>query len=79
MMELFRTIRGVEVKVIADDFETDEDVGLSAYPQEIYAVKLNDDGTDGEPFELTDEESEKIGIEASEAYFNDGVRHRDGY
>lgn len=72
MMDFFRTIRGVEVKVIAENFQSEDDLGLGTYPEELYAVKLNDDGTDGEPFELTDAESEAIGIEAVEAYFNDG-------
>lgn len=68
-MTFFRTIRGVEVIVHAEKFTSDY-CGISYGPEEIYAVTLDDDGTEGEQFDLTDEESEQLGIDAAEAYLD---------
>ena len=61
------TIRGVEVEITAMDFDGDESVGISYGPEVVFAKRI-DDGTD---FELTDAESEKAGITATEIYYDD--------
>jgi hypothetical protein len=65
-IDWFETIRGVEVKVYADNFVSDEDVGLGYGPDELWAVVLLDDGKEGEQFELTDEESDRLFAKAAE-------------
>lgn len=62
-MELFRTIRGVKVKIIADEFSGDESVGIGYGPEVLYAETM-----DGEPFELTDKEAMEISGDATESY-----------
>jgi hypothetical protein len=61
-----RVVRGVEVTVTAEDFDGDESVGVPIGPETVYAETLS-----GEPFDLTDDEVETFGIQASESYFND--------
>lgn len=65
-MNFIKTIRGVDVEVHADKFDGDPSVGIGIGPEEVWAETL-----DGEPFELTDEEVEQLGIEATEAYLDD--------
>src|SRR6185312_5987883 len=59
-VDFFETIRGVEVKVVARNFTEDASVGIGLGPDEVYANVLNEDGTVGEIFELTDAESEAL-------------------
>jgi hypothetical protein len=61
-----RVVRGVEVTVTAEDFDGDESVGVPIGPETVYAETLS-----GELFDLTDDEVETFGIQASEAYFDD--------
>lgn len=68
-VELFETIRGVEVHVFADNFDGDPSVGICYGPEEVYARDM-----DGNPFELTDEEVERFGIKATTIYYES-----DGY
>lgn len=63
---MLRTIRGVEVEVHAEEWEYDPSVGINGHFGVIYAETL-----DGQPFELTAEEEEALGIEAVEAMFDD--------
>lgn len=65
-IELTRTVRGTEVSVFADNFDGDPSVGLPYGPEDVWAKTI-----DGQPFELTDEEVERFGIEATEAYLDD--------
>ena len=58
-----KTIRGTEVEVTATDFDGDTSVGMPYGPEVVYAETL-----DGEPFELTDEETEELIIEFSKSY-----------
>jgi len=67
-VEFFETIRGTEVKVFANHFEADPSVGLAMGPDEVYANILNEDGSVGDAFELTDEEVESLGIKATEIF-----------
>jgi hypothetical protein len=66
LMEFFKTIRGVEVVVHAEQFDGDPSVGIGYGPEVVYATTH-----DGTPFELTDEEVELLGMEAAEAYDDD--------
>lgn len=61
-MTFFKTIRGVEVEIHAEQFDEDPSVGIPYGPVEVWATTLVDDGH----FELTDEEYEQLGIEAAE-------------
>jgi hypothetical protein len=65
-VEFSRTIRGVEVQVFADSFEGDDETGIPYGPEEVWAETL-----DGEPFELTDEEAEFLGMAATDMYLGD--------
>jgi len=65
-IELTKTVRGTEVTVFAEDFDGDPSVGIGIGPESVWAETL-----DGTPFELTDEEVEKFGIEATECYLDD--------
>lgn len=67
-IEFSETIRGVEVEIIATDFDGDLSVGIHYGPETVYAKRL-DDGSD---FELTDEEVEALGIRAGEIYYDRG-------
>lgn len=66
LIEFTKTIRGTEVTVFADHFDGDPSTGMEIGPEEVWARTL-----DGSEFELTDEEQEHLGIEATEAYLND--------
>ncbi len=66
IMVFFRIVRGVEVEIIATQFDGDESVGIAYAPECVEAKTL-----DGEPFELTDDEIERFTIEAAEAAFED--------
>lgn len=59
----FETIRGTEVEITATDFDGDPSVGIPYGPEQVFATTL-----DGEPFELTDEETDKFILEFSERY-----------
>lgn len=61
-LEFDRTVRGVEVTVIATDFDS---VGGAYGPSTVYATDEN-----GSDFTLTDEEVEQFTIEASQAAFD---------
>lgn len=63
-IQMDRVVRGVEVTVTAEDFDGDESVGIAIGPETVCAETLS-----GEPFELTDEEVETFGIQATELYF----------
>lgn len=65
-MELFRTIRGVEVKITSDEWDGDESVGISYGPSVIYAETF-----DGQEFLLTPEEETIIAMEATKNYYSD--------
>jgi hypothetical protein len=65
-IDFFRTIRGIEVQVFADSFEGDDDTGIPYGPEDVWAETL-----DGEPFELTDEEAEELGMAATDMYLGD--------
>lgn len=62
-IEFFKTIRGTEILVFAKHFVEDQFVGLTLGPDEVWAETL-----DGTAFDLTDEEVEQLGIEATEAF-----------
>ena len=61
----FCNIRGVEVVAYAASFDGDESVGLSYAPEEIWAVRLDND----EPFELTPLEEEELTVAFSQMYY----------
>lgn len=65
-IEFDRVVRGVEVTIHATDFDGDDSVGIPYGPETVYAT--NESGDD---FPLTDEEVDKFGIEATEAYYDD--------
>lgn len=58
-----KTIRGVEVTVHADNFDSDPSVGIGLSPDELWA-----ETTDGTEFALTDEEVDQLSIEATDRY-----------
>jgi hypothetical protein len=62
-VEFDRTVRGVEVTIFADRFTEDPSVGMFLGPEEISA-----ETHDGKPFDLTSEEEEKLGSEATEIF-----------
>jgi hypothetical protein len=62
-VEFDRTVRGVEVTIFADRFTEDLSVGMFLGPEEISA-----ETRDGKPFDLTSEEEEKLGSEATEIF-----------
>ena len=64
-LSFFRTIRGQELEVFADQFDGDESVGIGYGPEEVWAKT-----PEGEPFELTDLEIESLGIEATEIWYD---------
>jgi hypothetical protein len=69
-----RVIRGVEVDVIGHDFEHSPDINVFGF-EYVTATDM-----DGNPFELTDEETEQLTTELSEAHYNDaGFEDFDGY
>jgi hypothetical protein len=68
-VEFNQTIRGVEVQVFANSFYGDPSVGIGYGPEEVWAEKL-----DGEPFELTDEEADVLGMVATDIYLGDDFR-----
>jgi hypothetical protein len=59
-----RVIRGIEVKVFADSF--DRSPGIPYGPQEVWAQTF-----EGDAFELTQAEEEKIASEAAESRLSD--------
>ena len=62
-VEFEKTIRGVEVTVHADNFDSDPSVGIGLGPDELWAE------TDaGAEFALTDEEVDQLSIEATDRY-----------
>lgn len=61
----FSVVRGVEVEITASDFDGDESVGIGIGPEDVSAKTM-----EGDPFELTDEEADKLGIEATEIYYD---------
>lgn len=65
-MTFFETIRGVEIEVHAEDWYGDPSVGIEYGPETVYARTL-----DGEDFELTDEETEKLTSTAIKASWDD--------
>ncbi len=67
-MTFFETIRGVEVEVTAESWDGDESVGIPYGPEEVSATRLDN----GEPFDLTDEEIDRLTIVACEAEFFGG-------
>jgi hypothetical protein len=66
-IEFSKEIRGVEVWITAEDFSGDESVGIGIGPDCVTAKRLDN----AEDFELTDDEVEAIGIEATESYLAD--------
>lgn len=72
-IELTKTIRGTEVIVYASSFDGDPSVGIPYGPDEVWAKDLN-----GNSFELTDDEVEKFGIEATEACEDDHIDYDRG-
>ena len=52
--------------LFADNFDGDPSVGIGIGPENVWATTL-----DGKPFELTDDEVEQFGIEASKCYWED--------
>jgi hypothetical protein len=62
-IEFERTVRGIEVTIIAQEFEEDHSVGLNLGPNILYATT-----EDGKDFELTELELEKYGREATEIF-----------
>lgn len=64
-ISFFSVVRSVEVEIIATDFDGDPSVGIGIGPEQVWAKTL-----EGEPFELTDEEAEKLGIEATEIWYD---------
>lgn len=67
-MTFIKTVRGTEVEIHIENSEYDPSVGIMFCHCEVYASTL-----DGKPFDLTDEESEQIGIEAGEMLEHDPV------
>ncbi len=63
-MRFDKVIRGVEVVVVAEEFDGDDSVGMAVAPEVVYAETL-----DGEPFELTSEEVDTLTVEASQMYY----------
>jgi hypothetical protein len=63
---MLKTIRGVEVDVEGHDYEYSPDINFVGYG---YVTATDMDGV---PFNLTDDESDKLIIELSEAHENDG-------
>ncbi len=61
-----RVIRGEEVKVFADSFDGDPSVGIPYGPEEVWATTF-----DGNHFDLTSEEEEKIAEDAIDYLWND--------
>lgn len=59
------TIRGVDVDVVASQWDGDESVGIPYGPECIEACDMN-----GEPFDLTDDEIDQLIITAGEIYFS---------
>lgn len=66
MITFFRTIRNVELKIFADDFEYDPDVGIECGPEQIWAETL-----DGEDFDLTPQEEDEMSVIATDIYLSD--------
>lgn len=64
-ISFFRVVRGVEVEIIATDFDGDPSVGIGIGPEDVSAKTM-----EGDPFDLTDEEVERLGIEATEIYYD---------
>jgi hypothetical protein len=62
-VEFEKTIRGTEVIVFADHFTEDRSTGLNLGPEDVWA-----ETTDGAVFDLTYEETEQLGIEATDIY-----------
>lgn len=60
-----RIIRGVEVDIVGHDYENSPDINVVGYGY-VTATDM-----DGNPFELTDEETEQLTIELSAAYEDD--------
>lgn len=64
-LSFFAIVRGVEVEIFADQFDGDDSVGIPIGPEEVWAKTL-----EGQPFNLTDAEVERFGIEATEIYYD---------
>lgn len=62
-----KTIRGVEVTIHADHFDSDPSVGIGLGPDELWA-----ETADGTEFALTDEEVDQLSIEATDRYDGNG-------
>ncbi len=66
-IDFSKTVRGVDVTVFASNFSYDPSVGIVRFgPDDVWAK--TEDGSD---FELTEEEEEQLGIEASELVLYD--------
>lgn len=63
--KMVRIIRGVEVDIVGHDYEHSPDINVVGYGY-VTATDMS-----GNPFELTDEETERLTTELSEAYEDD--------
>ena len=64
-VSFFAIVRGVKVEIFASNFDGDPSVGLEIGPEEVWAKTVG-----GKIFELTDQETEQFGIEASKIYWD---------
>lgn len=64
-MTMSRIIRGVEVDVVGHDFEHSPDIGVFGF-EYVTATDM-----DGNPFELTEEESQQLTEELSNNVYDD--------
>lgn len=65
-VRLHKIIRGVEVEILAEQFDGDPSVGIAYGPESVTATTY-----DGLDFPLTDEEVEQLGIQAAAVYYDD--------